>query len=199
MTRIEPQPIDAHPELAEQFATFERILGFVPNSLLTMQRRPAIVRAFEALTDAVMDPDGVVDPGLKRLAAHVASLAAGCQYCQAHSLVAAGLHGVSEEKLAAIWDYRDSPLYSDAERVALDFALAAGSVPNAVTDDHFDRLREFWTEDQIVEILAAVCLYAFLNRWNDTMGTELEAPARRLGERVLARGGWTGGKHVHER
>jgi uncharacterized peroxidase-related enzyme len=196
MTRIEPQPIDAHPELAGQFATFERILGFVPNSLLTMQRRPAVVRAFEALTDAVMDPSGAVDPGLKRLAAHVASLAAGCQYCQAHSLVAAGLNGVSDEKVAAIWDYRQSPLYTDAERVALDFALAAGTVPNAVTDDHFDRMRAFWTEDQVVEILGAICLYAFLNRWNDTMGTELEEPARQLGERVLVRGGWTGGKHL---
>jgi uncharacterized peroxidase-related enzyme len=196
MTRLEPQPIDAHPELAGEFATFERILGFVPNSLLTMQRRPEIVRAFETLTNAVMDPSGSVDPGLKRLAAHVASRAAGCQYCQAHSLVAAGLNGVSDEKIAAIWEFRTSPLYNEAERAALDFALAAGAVPNAATDAHFDRLRESWTEDEIVEILAAICLYAFLNRWNDTIGTELEAEPRRLGERVLARGGWTGGKHV---
>jgi uncharacterized peroxidase-related enzyme len=196
MTRLEPQSIDAHPELAEEFATFERILGIVPNSLLTMQRRPGIVRAFETLTKAVMDPSGSVDPGLKRLAAHMASRAAGCQYCQAHSLVAAGLSGVSDEKIAAIWEFRTSPLYNEAERAALDFALAAGTVPNAATDAHFDRLRESWTEDEIVEILAAVCLYAFLNRWNDTIGTELEAAPRRLGERVLARGGWNGGKHV---
>jgi len=198
MTRMQPQPIDTHPELAREFATFERILGIVPNSLLTMQRRPEIVRAFEALTNAVMDPAGSVDPGLKRLAAHVASLAAGCQYCQAHSLIAAGLNGVGEEKIAAIWEFRTSPLYSEAERAALDCALAAGTVPNAVTAAHFDRLRESWTEDQVVEILAAICLYAFLNRWNDTMGTELEDAPRQLGERVLARGGWTGGKHVRE-
>lgn len=198
MSRLEPQPIDTHPELAGQFATFERILGFVPNSLLTMQRRPEIVRAFEILTSAVMDPSGSVDPGLKRLAAHVASLAAGCQYCQAHSLVAAGLNGVSDAKIAAIWEFRTSPLYSEAERAALDFALAAGTVPNAVTDAHFERLHESWTDDEIVEILAAICLYAFLNRWNDTVGTELEDTPRGLGQRVLARGGWTGGKHVHD-
>ena len=198
MTRLDPQPIDAHPELAEQFATFERILGFVPNSLLAMQRRPEIVRAFETLTNAVMDPSGSVDPGLKRLAAHVASLAAGCQYCQAHSLVAAGLNGVGDEKIAAIWEFRTSALYDEAERAALEFAAAAGSVPNAATDEHFDQLREHWTDDQIVEILAAICLYAFLNRWNDTVGTALEESRRRLGERVLARGGWTGGKHVRD-
>ena len=197
MARIDPLPADARPELAASFATFKRILGVVPNSLLTMQRRPRIVAAFEALTEAVMEPEGAVSPGLKRLAAHMASRAAGCQYCQAHSLVAAGMSGVSEAKVAAIWDFRTSPLYDDAERTALEFALAAGSVPNAVTDEHMARLREHWTDDEIVEILAAICLYAFLNRWNDTLATDLETGPRELGDRVLAVGGWTGGKHVH--
>lgn len=197
MARMEPLPADASPELASTFATFERILGIVPNSLLTMQRRPRIVAAFETLTEAVMDPDGSVTPGLKRLAAHMASRGAGCQYCQAHSLIAAGLSGVDDEKIAAIWEYRTSPLFTDAERVVLDFALAAGMVPNGVTDGHMDRLREHWSEDEIVEILAAICLYAFLNRWNDTMATELETAPRALGDRVLASGGWTGGKHVY--
>jgi alkylhydroperoxidase family enzyme len=113
--------------------------------------------------------------------------------------VAAGLRGVPEDKLADLWDYPTSPLFSDAERAALDFALAAGSVPNAVTADHFARLRRHWTEEQIVEILAAVCLYGFLNRWNDSMATELEETPRRIGERYLAEVGWDGGKHVHRR
>ncbi len=107
------------------------------------------------------------------------------------------MSGVSEAKVAAIWDFRTSPLCDDAERAALEFALAAGSVPNGVTDQHMARLREHWTDDEIVEILAAICLYAFLNRWNDTLATDLEAGPRELGERVLAVGGWTGGKHVH--
>ena len=145
MARMDPLPADARPELAATFSAFERILGVVPNSLLTMQRRPRIVAAFEALTEAVMDPDGAVDRGLKRLAAHMASRAAGCQYCQAHSLAAAGMSGVSEAKVAAIWDFRTSPLYNDAERAALEFAVAAGSVPNAVTDEHMARLREHCT------------------------------------------------------
>jgi len=194
---MDPLPADARPELAATFATFERILGVVPNSLLTMQRRPRIVAGFEALTEAIMDSAGSVDPGLKRLAAHMASRAAGCQYCQAHSLVAAGMSGVSDDKIAAIWAFRTSPFFDDTERVILEFALAAGAVPNAVTDDHMARLREHWTDDEIVEILAAICLYAFLNRWNDTLATDLEVGPRDLGDRVLAVGGWTGGKHVH--
>jgi uncharacterized peroxidase-related enzyme len=196
MAHMDPLPKGTHPELADAFATFERILGFVPNSLLTMQRKPKIVEGFEVLTQAVMDPGGEVDPGFKRLLAHVASRAAGCQYCQAHSLVAAGLRGVGDEKLAAIWDYPTSPLFSDAERAALDFALAAGGVPNGVTADNFARLRVHWSDDQIVEMLAAICLYGFLNRWNDSMATDLEETPRAIGERYLARIGWDGGKHV---
>jgi alkylhydroperoxidase family enzyme len=196
MPHMKPLPAETTPELSDDFAIFERILGFVPNSLLTMQRRPKMVKGFGELTKGVMDPDGPVDLGLMRLIAHFASRAAGCQYCEAHSLVAAKIHDVPQDKLDAIWDYQQSPLYNEAERVALDFALAAGSVPNAVDAELFARLREHWNEEQIVQILGAVCLYGFLNRWNDSMATDLEEPPREMGERVLAQGGWTGGKHV---
>lgn len=196
MAHIDPLPADHTPELAETFRHFEEILGFVPNSLLTMQRRPRIVAAFGELTAAVMDPDGSVDPAFKRLLAHFASRAAGCQYCEAHSLVAAGISGLPDEKLEALWEYQTSEHYSDAERAALDFGLAAGAVPNGVDEALVARLKEHWRDEQIVELLAAVCLYGFLNRWNDSMATDLEAGPRALGERVLQQGGWTGGKHV---
>jgi len=196
MAHLEPLPPETTPELREDFAIFERILGFIPNSLLTMQRMPAMVKGFGELTKAVMDPNGEVDLGFMRLVAHFASRAAGCRYCEAHSLVAAKIHGVSQAKLDAIWEYRDSPLYSDAERAALDYALAAGAVPNAVDTEIMDRMKEHWSEQQIVQILGAVCLYGFLNRWNDSMATDLEPAPRTMGERVLAKGGWTGGKHA---
>ena len=195
MAFMQPLPSAAHPELAARFATFERILGFVPNSLLTMQRKPAIVSGFEALTQGVMAADGRVDLGFKRLVAHFCSRAAGCQYCMAHSLIAAKIHGIDDAKVAAIWDYQTSPLYTDAERAALDYALAAGSVPNAVDQAIYDRLHAHWDEEQIVEILGVVCLYGFLNRWNDSMATTLEAPPTALGKAVLGRGGWDGARH----
>ena len=196
MSHMKPLPPETTPELQDDFAVFADILGFVPNSMLTMQRRPGMVKGFVALTKGVMDPEGSVDLGLMRLIAHFSSRAAGCQYCEAHSLIAAKIHDVSQEKLDAIWEYQWSPLYSEAERVALDFAMAAGSVPNAVDAELFSRLKEHWTEDQIVQILGAVCLYGFLNRWNDSMATDLEEAPSEMGEKVLSSGGWTGGKHV---
>jgi alkylhydroperoxidase family enzyme len=196
MAHLDPLPASTTPELDEDFAIFVDILGFVPNSLLTMQRRPKMVKGFGALTKAVMDPDGPVDLGFLRVVAHFASRAAGCQYCEAHSLIAAGIHGISDEKIADVWDYQTSPHYTDAERVALDFALAAGAVPNAVDAALMGRMKQHWSDEQIVQILGAISLYGFLNRWNDSMATDLEDAPRALGDRVLAEGGWTGGKHV---
>ena len=196
MAHVKPLPAETTPELTEDFAIFEKILGFVPNSLLTMQRKPKMVKGFGELTKGVMDPDGDVDLGLMRLIAHFASRAAGCQYCEAHSLVAAEIHGIEPAKVDALWEYNTSPLYSPAERVALDYALAAGSVPNAVDESLMTRMREHWTDTQICEILGAVCLYGFLNRWNDSMATQLEQSPKAMGERALKKGGWDGGKHV---
>jgi alkylhydroperoxidase family enzyme len=196
MPHVDPLPMDENEDLAEEFETFADILGFVPNSLLTMQRKPAIVEGFDFLTQKVMQECDEVDPGFKRLAAHMSSHAAGCQYCEAHSLVAAEIHGVSQEKLDALWEYQDSELYSEKERVGLDFALAAGKVPNEVDDEIMAAMKEHWSDDEIVELLAAISLYGFLNRWNDSMATALEDVPREMGESVLADQPWDGGKHV---
>ena len=75
-------------------------------------------------------------------------------------------------------------------------AQAAGTTPNAVTDDDFDEMKKYFDEDQIVELVAAVCLFGWLNRWNDTMATDLEKRPLELGQAILADSGWTPGKHV---
>jgi uncharacterized peroxidase-related enzyme len=169
------EPLDRinHPELEDVFRLYDDTMTFVPNSLPTMARRPEILRAFSDLITAIWRT-GTVPVGLKPLVAIMASAAAGCRYCQAHEAVDAKLRGIPDEKIAQIWDFERSPLYDDAERVALRFALAAASVPNAVTPQHFDALREHWDDGQIVEILAVVGLFGFLNRWNDSMATDLE-------------------------
>ena len=175
MSRLNPLPKEYSPELKGHFDFFLGTLGFTPNSVLTMQRKPKLVKAFSDLNAAVMDPSGEVDAGFRRLIGHVVSKVSGCLYCQAHTLLGAQIKGVSDAKLADIWAYTTSPHYSPRERLALDFALAASSQPNAVTDAQFAELRLHWSEDEIVEIMGVVAMFAFLNRWNDTMQTPLEA------------------------
>jgi uncharacterized peroxidase-related enzyme len=197
MSRIEPLAIDLHQvELKPAFDQYKRSLGFVPNSVLIMQRRPKLVKALAQLAAAVWDPESLVNVGFKRLIAHMASRASGCQYCMAHTAGGALHLGVDPAKLDAIWSYSSSPLYSDAERVALDFSLAAASVPNAVDDELFAKMRQHWSEDEIVEITGVISLFGFMNRWNDTMATPLEQEPQKVGKQYLESHGWSTGKHV---
>ena len=83
--RLAPLANDHTPELKESFEASAKALGFVPNSMLIMQRKPKLVKALAQLTAAVWDPQGEVERGFKRLLAHVASRAAGCRYCMAHT------------------------------------------------------------------------------------------------------------------
>jgi uncharacterized peroxidase-related enzyme len=195
---MQPVPVEdcTDPELATALGHFTQTLGFVPNSLLTMQRVPGIAKAVIQLNRAVFAPDGEVDLGLKRLVAHVASTAAGCQYCKAHTTVSATRHGVSDEKMAAIYEYSTSPLFTDAERAALDFAMEAASVPNAVTDASYAALAEHWSETQIVELLGVVCMFGVFNRWNDSMATPLEEVPTAMASELIGDRGWAPGKHA---
>lgn len=186
----------ADPELRAMLDHFVKTLGFVPNSLLTMQRVPAFARSVVQMNRAVFDPNGRLDLGLKRLIAHVASAAAGCQYCKAHTAVSATRHGIDEQKMQAVYEYRTSSLFDEAERAALDFAMAAASVPNGVSDDIYSAVAAHWTEEEIVEILGVVCMFGVFNRWNDSMATPLEAEPLAVAGEVLAGTEWTPGKHV---
>ena len=175
---------------------FNETLGFCPNSVLTMQHRPAISKAFINLNKAVMTNEGRVSSALKRMIAWVSSNSTGCRYCQAHAIRAAERYGAEQEQLDHIWEYRTHAAFSEAERVALDFSLAASQIPNAVDNVLKERLYTHWNEGEIVEMLGVISLFGYLNRWNDSMGTSIENGAVQSGELYLVKHGWTKGKHI---
>jgi alkylhydroperoxidase family enzyme len=180
-------------EIAERY---ERVFGFVPNGVRIMARRPAIVEGFLHLRGVVFDPEtSEVPPELKGLIGHIASRTAGCRYCQAHAIYGADRAGTDRARLEELWEFETSDLFEPAEREALRFAVAAAASPSGVTDEDFVRLGEYWDDGQIVEILAVVALYGFLNRWNDSLATTLEEPSQAVTEEVLGDKGWEVGKH----
>lgn len=185
------------PELEPYFQRSDERMGFVTNAQLTMAYRPPIFKAFVDMAAAVFTQYGNVTPGLKALVGNIASKTAGCEYCISHTASNAMRPGydTEAEKVEKLWEYETSDLFSDAERAALEFAQCAAAVPNLVTQAHIDRLREHFTDAEIVEINAVVAFYGFLNRWNDSMATALEDIPRDVGERLLADKGWTPGKH----
>ena len=192
VTPLSPEHDLETKELAE---FFNETLGFCPNSVLTMQRRPAISKAFINLNKAVMANEGRVNSALKRMIAWVSSNSTGCRYCQAHAIRAAERYGAEQEQLDNIWDYRPHPAFSEAERAALDFSLQASMVPNAVDAKIKERLYKHWDEGEIVEMLGVISLFGYLNRWNDSMGTNIEEGAVESGNQYLGKYGFEVGKH----
>lgn len=170
------------PELRARVAGAVALMGFLPQDVLVMARMPALLDAMAGLVGAVYGP-GTLAPGLKRLVGEAASKAAGCQYCAAHAAHGAQRAGVDAAKIAAVWRFDDSPLFDEAERAAINLAMKAARTPSGADDADFARLRAHFTDDEILEIVAVIAMFGFLNRWNATLDTQLEpAPAATMAE-----------------
>jgi AhpD family alkylhydroperoxidase len=150
------------------------------------------------MAEVVPEPDADA-PGISqeliRLISFAASVSAGCSYCQAHTSHQAHGMGVAEQKYTQILQYETSAAFDAAERAVIALAFAAAAVPNESSPEHFSALREHFSERQIVQIVAVISLFGFLNRWNDTMATQLEQPAVDFARDALGSVNWQLGKH----
>jgi uncharacterized peroxidase-related enzyme len=187
MARVSPAAPEQFAQVAEVMERWRQTKGYPPNSWLTMVRRPGVFRAYRALHTAVMMDAGEVPKSLKFMIAHIVSQACGDAYCAAHNAEnAAHIGDAPLEKVEALPRFQASPLFTPAERAALELARAAGSCPPAVTDQHFAALRKHYSEDAVIEIVSVIALLGWLNRWNMTLATPLEREAAAFALRHLA-------------
>jgi len=197
MARIPPATPEQFAQVADHMERWRKTKGYPPNSWPSMVRKPRVFRAYRELHTTVMMDDGEIPQALKFLVACVVSTAAGDPYCAAHNAEnAAHIAGVPIAKVEALSQFRASPLYTPAERAALELAAAAGACPPGVTDDHFARLKKYWSEDAAAEIVAVIALLGWLNRWNITLATRIEDQAMAFAQKHLAPSGWTPGTHA---
>ena len=213
MNNVEPKSREALAALEPVLKASEAVMGFVPNSMLTMGHMPQLTMAFSVLAATVFGSDlrntmdayqahvpsdddtaSALPPDLVQLIAYSVSLRAGCRYCQAHTSHNAHRAGLSEEQLNAVLDYAASDVFDDAQKAAIGLALAAGGVPNDASPEHFVALRAHFNERQIVQIVGVISLFGFLNRWNDTMATALEETPLNFATAGLS--DWQVGKHA---
>lgn len=196
MNRVTPLSTDELIARAPYLRPMADAGATLPTSFHVMAHRPRVLEQFQGFFGSIMR-EGDVEPGLKQLVAHVVSRSAGCRYCQAHTgHFAHTLAGVEIAKIEAVWEFERSPLFSEAERAALRLAAAAGLAPNGATDGHFEELREHYSESEIVEIVAVVSMFGFLNRFSDTLANDLEDDAIAFAGDHLASAGWEIGKHA---
>ena len=195
MSLVTPLSNIEDKETQDLVTFFNETLGFCPNSVLTMQKKPHLAQAFVNLNKAVMDNAGSISSEFKRIIAYISSNTAGCRYCQAHTIRAAERYGGEKERLEQAWDFENSRLFSEAEKVALRFTIAASSVPVSTSQELEELLQHHWDETDILEIMSVIALFGYLNRWNDVMGTSLEKDAKDSAESLL-QNQWDIGKHA---
>ena len=166
-------------------AIYDRTLrdrGNVPNMFRTLAHRPEIFETIIAHMDAVLNT-GTLPKALKELVIVRTSQCNRTPYCLAsHSAICKRL-GWTDAQLEALKDAAVSD-FTDAEKAAIHLAEVMTLYPHGYTEAEFQRLRSFYSEGEVVELMAAIGLFDYFNRFNDLLEMEptQPAPAQELAE-----------------
>ena len=136
---------------------------------------PELGTVFTGLIMAVLK-DGELEWVTKELIILKATHRNDCQYCVVQHETLSKRMGISEEKIADIGDdrYKNSPHFTDAEKVLLDLTVQIGVDANRLSKDLWDRLHQHWTEPQIVEAVFTITIYIAVSKFGDALGVALE-------------------------
>jgi AhpD family alkylhydroperoxidase len=106
-----------------------------------------------------------VDERIKNLVELKGAQMIGCEYCVDLGSQICRNSGLSDEELLALARYRQSDLFTECEKLALDYTVAVMRTPVEVTDDLFDQMKKQFSDEQLVEITAHLTLVN-LDRFN---------------------------------
>jgi uncharacterized peroxidase-related enzyme len=160
-------------------AIYDRTLrdrGNVPNMFRTMAPRPEIFETIIAHMDAVLNT-GTLSKALKELIIVRTSQVNRTPYCMASHTAICKRLGWSDVQLQALYDADESGEFDERERTAIHLAESMTRDPHNYSDAEFARLRSFYTEGEVVELMAAIGLFNYFNRFNDLLQMEPTQPA----------------------
>lgn len=163
------------PETAALYDKVFAIRGNVPNMFRVMAHRPEIFATMQAHFAAVLQ-SGTVPTRLKELIIVRTSQVNMTPYCLAsHTILAKGL-GWNDDQLAHLADWAKRDDFTAAEKAALRLAETVTCDANAISDEQFAELRGFYSEGEIVELLCAIGLFNYFNRFNNALRMEPTKP-----------------------
>ena len=160
-------------------AIYDRVLadrGNVPNMFRTMAHRAPVFETIIAHMDAVLKT-GTLSTALKELVIVRTSQLNCTEYCLASHTALARRLGWTDAQLAALPHAASSALFSESEKVAIHLAEIMTCDSHAYTEEDFARLRSFYSEGEVVELMAAIGLFNYFNRFNDLLRMEPTQPA----------------------
>ena len=165
----------ATPAVAAIYDRYMRTRGNVPNMFRTMAHRPQIFETMIAHFEAILQ-SGTVPLRLKELVIVRTSQINRCEYCLAsHTRIARNL-GWSEEQLSGLAAFEDRDDFSTAEKAALRLAEQMTLDAHRIPEEEFESLRSHFDEGEIVELMAAIGLFNYFNRFNNALQMEPTKP-----------------------
>lgn len=166
---------DAPQQVSEIYDRYMRQRGNVPNMFRTVAHRPEIFETMIAHFEAILNT-GTLSTKLKELVIVRTSQLNHCEYCLAsHTRICKKL-GWSEDQLAHLADYEGSSDFTAAEKMALRLAEQMTANERALTEEEFQALRKHYSEGEIIELMAAIGLFNYFNRFNNLLEMEPTPP-----------------------
>ncbi len=167
---------EVRPSSVEIYDRTLRDRGNVPNMFRTMAHRPEIFETIIAHMDAVLNT-GTLPKALKELVIVRTSQVNRTPYCLASHTAICKRLGWTDTQIEALKDAPASPEFTDAQKAAIHLAECMTLYPHGYTDTDFARLRSFYSEGEVVELMAAIGLFNYFNRFNDLLQMEPTQPA----------------------
>jgi len=163
------------PEIAAGFDKVFAQRGNVPNMFRVMAHRPEIFSTMQAHFAAVLST-GTVSTKLKELIIVRTSQINVTPYCLASHTILARSLGWTDDQLSHLADWQTREDFSLAEKAALRLAETVTLDAHAVSDEQFAELRAFYSEGEIVELLCAIGLFNYFNRFNNALQMQPTKP-----------------------
>ena len=160
----------AAPSVQPIFDKLSHVFGQMPSFFGVMARVPDALTHFLALYSSVID-HGSVEAKYKELAYLKTAQINGCEYCfRAHS-ASGRKNGVTDEQIQTLAFFQRSPAFDEKEKAVLLWAERVTRGASAVRSAAMDQLRQYFSDDQIVELTLTVSIANFTNRFNDALQT----------------------------
>jgi uncharacterized peroxidase-related enzyme len=154
---------------------WDRMTTYGPfeNQAGVMAHRPPIFDHTWSMLVALAD-EGAIKKRHLELALVTVSLLNQCTYCVSHHAPKLAVQGVSEEGAARLLDYKDHPELDDLDKLIVEYSIAVTTNWNRTRDEIFDRLKQHFSEAQIVELTWRIALCGAFNRLNDILQLDIE-------------------------
>lgn len=129
-------------------------------------RSPKLMYGLQALYRAIDRKSSPLDPGLRSLINVKVSQINNCDFCVDISSSLLLKRGISLEKISALPNYQESTLFTEKETIALRFAEAVTIHDRRPDEKLFSELRQFFSEDAIVELTALIAYQNLSSKFN---------------------------------